>query len=185
LGVPVSAQPQTIIRLQKDVAPMTDVSALGRTNRLHQILSAYSYRDDTTVPPFPDDQPILVFDGKCVLCSATVKFVLAHDRPRRVRFVVAQSPLGAALYRHFGLKSEDYDTNIVLENGVALTKSESSIRIFELVSSPWSLLTVLRLLPRFVREPLYEVVARNRLRWFGERETCYLPNEADRARFLG
>ena len=92
--VPVSAQPQTIIRLQKDVAPMTDVSALGRTNRLHQILSAYSYRDDTTVPPFPDDQPILVFDGKCVLCSATVKFVLAHDRPRRVRFVVAQSPLG-------------------------------------------------------------------------------------------
>ena len=130
-------------------------------------------------------EPILIFDGKCVLCSATVKFVLAHDRRRRVRFVVAQSPLGAALYRHFGLKSEHYDTNIVLENGVALTKSESSIRIFELVGSPWSLLTVLRLLPRFVREPLYEVVARNRLIWFGERETCYLPNEADRARFLG
>ena len=80
-------------------------------------LPVYSYRDDPSVPPFADDQPILVFDGKCVLCSATVQFIFAHDRERRVRFVVAQSPLGTALYRHFGLKSEDYETNIVLENG--------------------------------------------------------------------
>jgi predicted DCC family thiol-disulfide oxidoreductase YuxK len=146
---------------------------------------AHSYRDDPDIPPFTDDQPILVFDGKCVLCSATVQFVLDHDRERRVRFIVAQSPLGAALYRHLGLKHEDYETNILLENGRALTKSESSIRLFELVGLPWSLMSVFRLLPPFIRDRGYEVIARNRLKWFGARETCYAPDAAERARFLG
>jgi predicted DCC family thiol-disulfide oxidoreductase YuxK len=147
-------------------------------------LEPYSYRADTNVPAFADDQPILVFDGECVLCSATVKFVFAHDHARRVRFIVAQTPLGAALYRHFGLKSQDYETNILLENGRALTKSESSIRLFELVGPPWSLLAVFRILPVPLRDWLYERIARNRLRWFGRRETCYLPDAADRERFL-
>ena len=147
--------------------------------------ATHSYRDDPAVPPFPDDQPILIFDGHCVLCSATVRFIFTHDRRRRVRFVVAQSPLGAALYRHFGLKSGDYETNIVLENGRALTKSESSIRIFELVGLPWSLMTVLRVLPAAVRDRLYEFVARNRLKWFGATDACYVPDTADKARFLG
>ena len=148
-------------------------------------LPAYSYRDDPQVPAFPDDQPILVFDGKCLLCSATVQFIFAHERDRRLRFVIAQSPLGAALYRHFGLKSVDYETNILLENGKVLTKFESSIRIFELVGGPWSLMSVFRWLPAFARDPIYELIARNRLRWFGEKESCFLPAPADRARFLG
>lgn len=147
--------------------------------------TAYSYRDDPAVPSFPDDQPILIFDGKCVLCSATVRFIFTHDRQRRVRFIVAQNPLGAALYRHFGLESGDYETNILLENGRALMKSESSIRIFELVGPPWSLMAVLRLLPPFLRDRLYELIARNRLKWFGATDACYVPDAADRARFLG
>lgn len=148
-------------------------------------LPAYSYRNDPEVPEFVDDQPILVFDGKCMLCSATVQFIFAHERDRRLRFVVAQSPLGAALYRHFGLSSVDYDTNIVLENGKVLTKSESSIRIFEIVGGPWSLMSALRLLPAFIRDPVYELIARNRLRWIGAKETCFMPTATDRARFLG
>ena len=147
-------------------------------------LPAYSYRDDPDVPSFPDDQPILIFDGHCVLCSATVQFIFKHERRRRVRFIVAQSPLGAALYKHFGFKSLDYETNIVLENGRALTKSDSSIRILELVGPPWSLLTVFRLLPAFARDGVYEIVARNRLRWFGVKDACFVPGPDDRARFL-
>lgn len=144
----------------------------------------YSYRLDPEVPPFADDRPILVFDGECGLCSATVKFVLAHDRERRIRFIVAQTPLGAALYRHFGLKSPDYETNIVLENGRALTKSESSIRIFELVGPPWSLISAFRVLPRWLRDGIYERIARNRLKWFGKSSKCDVPDRADRGRFL-
>jgi predicted DCC family thiol-disulfide oxidoreductase YuxK len=150
-----------------------------------QNLPPYSYRDDPAVPAFADDQPILVFDGKCVLCSATVQLVFKHDRARRFRFIVAQSPLGAALYRHFGLKSEDYETNIVLENGRALTRSESSIRIFELVGGPWKLISALRVAPPFLRDAAYEIIAKNRLTWFGAKDSCYMPTPEERARFLG
>jgi len=143
-----------------------------------------SCRDDSAVPAFDGSQPILVFDGHCVLCSAAVQFVLKYDRQRRVRFIIAQSPLGAALYQHYSLQSQDYETNIVLENGRALTKSESSIRIFELVGLPWSLMSVFRLVPRFLRDRAYELIARNRLKWFGARQTCYLPSPEVSARFL-
>ena len=144
----------------------------------------YSYRADPDVPPFPDDRPIFVFDGVCVLCSGATRFLLNHDRRRRFRFVVAQSPLGAALYRHYGLQRQDYESNIILENGRARIKSDGSIRLFELVGFPWSLARVLRLVPAPWRDRLYELVARNRLRWFGRRETCYLPDAGVRARFL-
>ncbi|MEK1925368.1 MAG: DCC1-like thiol-disulfide oxidoreductase family protein, partial [Rhizobium giardinii] len=64
---------------------------------------AYSYRSDPAVPAFADDQSIIVFDGECIFCSGWVNFVLRHDKQGRYRFLTAQSPLGEALYRHYGL----------------------------------------------------------------------------------
>jgi predicted DCC family thiol-disulfide oxidoreductase YuxK len=145
---------------------------------------AFSYRRDPAVPPFPDDRPILVFDGHCVLCSRFVQFVLRHDRRRLFRLLAAQTPLGAALYRHFSLASQDYETNILIENGRAWVKSESSIRIVERLGFPWSLVAILRIMPLPMRDWLYEIVARNRLRWFGERTSCYLPDASVAERFI-
>jgi len=146
--------------------------------------SHYRYRTDPAVPAFPDDGPVLVFDGVCVLCSASTQFILAHDRERRFKFVVAQSPLGQALYRHFGLKSEDFETFILLENGAPLTKSDSAIRILELIGPPWSLMRFFRVAPRPLRDAVYDFVARHRYRWFGVRQQCFLPGAADRTRFI-
>jgi len=145
-------------------------------------LEPYSYRGDASVPTFPDDRPIFVFDGKCVLCSAAAQFVLRHDRKARFRLLRAQTPLGAAIYAHYGLDPKDYQTNLVLENGMVWLKSESSIRIFERLGFPWSLAAVARVLPWKLRDRLYDVVARNRFNWFGRRETCLvsMPKYADR-----
>jgi predicted DCC family thiol-disulfide oxidoreductase YuxK len=145
----------------------------------------YSWRDDPSVPDFADDRPILIFDGHCVLCSSFAQFILRHDRERRFRLMAAQTDLGAALYRHFGLNPTDYETNILLENGRVWLKSEGSIRIFERLGLPWSLMAVGRLLPSPIRDRLYEVIARNRLRWFGRRVTCYRPDPSQADRFLG
>ncbi len=145
---------------------------------------AFSYRSDPAVPSFPDDRPILIFDGNCVLCSSFVQFILRTDRKRRFRLLAAQTPIGAALYRHLGLNPMDYETNILLEDGRAWLKSEGSLRVFEQLGLPWSLMSVGRLLPRFVRDRLYEIVARNRLRWFGVRRTCYVPDPAWADRFI-
>ena len=150
-----------------------------------EALEAFSYRSDPAVPSFPDDRPILIFDGNCVLCSTFVQFILRTDKERRFRLLSAQSLLGTALYGHFGLASVDYETNILLEDGHAWLKSEGSIRVFERLGFPWSLMSIGRLLPRPIRDWLYERIARNRLRWFGVRETCYLPDPSQADRFLG
>lgn len=144
----------------------------------------FSYRSDPDVPPFLDDKPVVVFDGRCVLCSRFAQFILRCDRQRRFRLMAAQTPTGLALYRHFGLDPIDYQTNILLEAGRPWLKSEGSIRIFEGLGFPWSLMAVGRLLPRAVRDGLYDLVARNRLRWFGVREVCYAPDAANADRFI-
>ncbi len=147
--------------------------------------AAYSYRNDSAVPGFDDSHPIIVFDGECIFCSGWVNFVLRHDRTRRFRFLTAQSPLGAALYRHYGLDTRDYETNILIEDGRAFFKSEGSIRMAAGLGYPWRLATLLRILPRRFRDALYELVARNRYRIAGRRDRCFVPTADHRSRFLG
>ena len=144
----------------------------------------HSYRGDTAVPPFPDDHPIIVFDGYCALCSGWAQFVLRHDRAGKYRLLPAQSALGRALYIHYGLHPDDYETNILIEDGVAWFKSEGSIRMAEGLGFPWSLAAMFRILPMAWRDWLYEFIARNRLRFFGKRESCYRPSADIRHRFL-
>jgi predicted DCC family thiol-disulfide oxidoreductase YuxK len=146
---------------------------------------SFSYRSDPAVPKFPDDRPIIIFDGYCALCSGWAKFVLRHDAKGVYRLLPAQSPLGRALYIHYGLDPEDYETNILLRDGVAWFKSEGSIRMAEGLGRPWSLLGgAFRILPRPIRDRLYELIARNRLRFFGKRETCFMSDGNYQGRFL-
>ena len=144
----------------------------------------YSYRDDPAVPRFPDDRPIIIFDGYCALCSGWAQFVLRHDPHGRYRLLAAQSPLGHALYVHYGLNPQDYETNILIADGLAWFKSEGSIRMAEGLGLPWSLAAVFRVLPLALRDRLYAALARNRLRLFGKRETCFLPDPSYAERFL-
>ena len=143
----------------------------------------YSYRTDPAVPAFDDGAPIIVFDGHCALCSGWVDFVLARDGGR-FRFLPAQSPLGEALYAHYGFKSGDYDTNILIEQGRARIKSDGTLAMFVGLGWPWRAMGVFRIIPRAVRDWGYQIIARNRLRWFGRRETCRLPTPNEAARFL-
>jgi predicted DCC family thiol-disulfide oxidoreductase YuxK len=136
------------------------------------------------VPAFPDDRPIFIFDAHCVLCSRWVDLVLRYDRAKRYRLLPAQSALGRALYVHCGLDPENFETNILLIDGMALIKSEGSIRLAVGLGLPWSLAGILRVLPRRLADALYEWVARNRFRMFGRREVCYLPRAIDRDRFI-
>lgn len=144
----------------------------------------YGYRDDPAVPAFPDDGPVIIFDGECIFCSGWVGFVLRHDHKGRYRFITAQSALGEALYRHYGLDGRDYETNILIEDGLAYFKSEGSLRMAAGLGLPWSLAAVLRIVPRFLRDPLYELVARNRYRIAGRRTACFVPTAEHRARFI-
>ncbi len=136
------------------------------------------------MPTFPDDKPIIIFDGHCALCSSFARFILRNDKHATFRLLPAQTPLGTALYSHYGLDPVDYKTNILLQNGEAYFKSDGSIRMFQILGLPWSLVTVFRVLPTSFRDFAYSIIARNRLKWFGRREVCFLSEPAHADRFL-
>jgi predicted DCC family thiol-disulfide oxidoreductase YuxK len=149
------------------------------------MMRPYSYRDDPAVPVFADDKPAVIFDGLCALCSHSAAFVLRHDANATFRLLPAQSSLGAALYRHFGLDPQDYETMILLRHGVAHFKSEAAIRIAQGLGFPWSIAVIFRIVPLGLRDRLYAWIARNRFRWFGRRDTCYMPDSRFAGRMLG
>lgn len=147
-------------------------------------MEPYAYRRDTAVPAFDDTLPIIIFDGKCVLCSSFAAFVIKRDTRKRLRLLAAHTPLGEALYHHFDLRYGDFDTYVLLEAGRIRVKSDAALRIFALLGVPWSLLVLGRALPRSWRDGVYDFVARRRVAWFGVRETCYAPDAADAGRFV-
>jgi len=144
----------------------------------------FSYRDDPDVPSFPDDKPVIIFDGVCIMCSAFARFILRRDRAARYRLLPAQTDLGRALYNHYGLDPVNFETNVLIEDGMAYFKSTGSIRILTGLGLPWSLAAALSVVPAPWRDSAYERIARNRYRWFGRRATCIVPTEAEKARFL-
>ena len=146
---------------------------------------AYGYRRDSRVPSFSDDHPIVVYDGYCAFCSGWAKFLLRHDRKEKFRLLAAQSALGHAIYEHYALDPEDYETNILIADGMAFFKSEACLRMAEGLGFPWSLAAVFRIFPLKMRDACYEFIARNRMRFFGRNASCFLPSEDDKNRFLG
>ena len=146
--------------------------------------SPYQYRADPAVPPFADERPIVIFDGKCVLCSSFAQFILQQDRHARFRLLAAQTEPGSALYRHFDLDPVDYQTHILLQDGKAYFRSEATMRILAGLGMPWRLPAMCGQNPPPFRDAVYDMVARNRLRWFGAREQCLLPDPSQADRFL-
>lgn len=142
----------------------------------------YSYRKDRAIPSFSDEGPIFIFDGQCVFCSGWVKFAL--NKSGKYRFMTAQSQVGSALYRHYGLDDRDFKTNLFLQDGWAYLRAEGTIRFVAGLGFPWTICHVLRLIPRTWADGIYEFVARNRYRLAGETTTCFVPTPDERDRFV-
>ncbi len=131
-----------------------------------------------------DAQHVVVFDGLCNLCSGGVRFILAHEPDHVIRFAAAQSPSGQALLRKHGFDPRDLATFVFIEDGVVHVRSDAALEVARHLRLPWRMLRVLRLVPRRLRDSIYDLVARKRYRWFGKRETCILPTSELRSRFV-
>jgi len=130
------------------------------------------------------EAPVIVFDGVCALCSRWVRFLLRFDRAGRYRFAAMQGAHGRRLLSAHGLDPDDPMSFLLLEDGRALTDSDAILRVLAGLGGPWRLATSARLLPRRWRDAAYRALARNRYRWFGRHDACYLPTPAQAARFL-
>ncbi len=132
-----------------------------------------------------NDGPILVFDGVCMLCSRSVQFVLRHDHAKRFRFATTQSPAGAQLMASNGLDASQPASVLLFDGQRAYTESAAMIRVLRSFGGAWSALAATAwLMPRPLRDAVYRAVAKRRYRWFGQRETCYLPDPSEADRFL-
>ena len=126
----------------------------------------------------------VVFDTRCVLCSRWVQFLLRHEADDRLRFVGAWSPTGLDLAARHGLDEQDLQrTYLVVQDGVGLTRSDAGLALLMHLKVPWRWLRLLRIVPRPIRDVAYDMVARNRYRWFGTTETCLIPGQDTRHRF--
>jgi len=128
--------------------------------------------------------PVVLFDGTCNLCNASVEFVLRRDRAARFRFAALQSNAAAELLAAAGWRGPRPDSVAVVEGGRVLWKSSAALAIARGLRWPWPALTVFALVPRPLRDLVYDFVARRRLCWFGRRETCMVPTKELRGRFL-
>ena len=130
-------------------------------------------------------QPLYFFDGYCVLCSGFVQFCFAHDGDGRLNFASAQSPLGQRVIEALGLPGNTLDRTILLiEDNEVFSQSTAVLHSLRHLRGWPRWLMPLRVVPCFIRDPIYDLIARNRYKWFGQRSTCFVPTPQTRDRFI-
>jgi predicted DCC family thiol-disulfide oxidoreductase YuxK len=131
-----------------------------------------------------NDSPVILFDGVCNLCNTAVQFVIERDPTAIFRFAALQSDFGQAILAKNAVNTEGGDTMILVENGQVYDRSTAALRVAKRLSGGIQLLSIFLIVPKPIRDFFYKIIARNRYRWFGKQETCWLPTKELKARFL-
>ncbi len=131
------------------------------------------------------DKIALLFDGVCNLCNDTVRFVIKRDKHNKFVFAALQSEVGQKLLKKFNLSRDDFDSFVLIENGKCFRKSTATLKIAKGLGGSWKVLYVLMLVPEFLRDFFYSIVAKNRYRIFGKKEECMIPTPELKEKFLG
>jgi predicted DCC family thiol-disulfide oxidoreductase YuxK len=123
------------------------------------------------------DRPILYFDGVCNLCNSFVQFVIRHDKQKRFMFASLQSEAGARALADMQQKNNKAipDSMVLYYNGKYYVKSSAALQAARLLGGVLSLSSVFMVVPAFIRNPVYDLIARNRYKWFGKQDSCMMP----------
>lgn len=133
----------------------------------------------------PKDKKIILFDGVCNLCDATVQKVIKADKKDTFRFVALQSDLGKEIINYIGIDTEKTDSIILYEPGIAYhIKAEAAIEIAKTIGGVYSLLGIFSVFPNWLKDIGYDFVAKNRYKWYGKKESCMIPTPEIKAKFL-
>ncbi|MBP6431922.1 MAG: thiol-disulfide oxidoreductase DCC family protein [Ferruginibacter sp.] len=131
-----------------------------------------------------DNQPTILFDGVCNFCNSAVNFVIKRDKKGVIKFAPLQSNAGLQLLQQYNLPTNDMKSFVFIDGGVAYTQSTAAIKVCKYLNGAWSLCKIFIIVPKFIRDGLYNWVAKNRYKWFGQKETCMIPTPEVKARFL-
>ena len=126
---------------------------------------------------------IILFDGVCNFCNASINFVIDHDTARRFRFASLQSDIGQQILTENRRSVSDFDTVLLVREGKLYEKSTAALEIARYLRG-WSWLYSFRVIPRFIRDVFYNLIAKNRYRIFGKSESCRIPTAEERSLFI-
>lgn len=132
----------------------------------------------------PSHKSILLFDGECNLCEASVLFVLKHEKKPHLYFCPLQSSTGGELLKQHAIDSKTIGSVVLIEHNKAYTKSTAALRVLKYLKIPYSLGYVFIIIPSPIRDYLYDWIAKNRYKWFGKKDSCIVPNDELLKRFL-
>ncbi|MBL0254670.1 MAG: thiol-disulfide oxidoreductase DCC family protein [Chitinophagaceae bacterium] len=128
--------------------------------------------------------PIILFDGICNLCNRSIQFVIKHDKEKVYRFAAFQSKAGQKLLQQYNLPLKQYSSFLLIENNKAYSQSTAALKVAKNLSGLVKLAVVFNIVPAGIRNIVYNFVARNRYQWFGKKESCMVPTQDLKARFL-
>ncbi|WP_405224337.1 thiol-disulfide oxidoreductase DCC family protein [Dokdonia sp. Asnod1-B02] len=130
------------------------------------------------------NKKIILFDGVCNLCNGAITFIIQRDKNDVFRYAPLQSEVGKNLAKKHEIDLDKVDSIILVTDQSAVAKSTAALRIAKQLSGGWPLLTVFLILPRFLRNAVYDFIARNRYKWFGKKDACMIPTPELKSKFL-
>lgn len=138
---------------------------------------------DTTIAQAQEEKVIL-FDGVCNLCNASVNFVIDRDPDMQFRFASLQSDFGQEKLKALGKRTDEYSSIVLMDGDRVYERSTAALRVARRLKGAWPLLYAFIVIPPFIRNFVYDFIAKNRYRWFGQEDACRLPSPELKARFL-
>jgi predicted DCC family thiol-disulfide oxidoreductase YuxK len=128
--------------------------------------------------------PIILFDGVCNLCSSSVKYIIKRDKQKIFRFASLQSDVGQHLLGKHNLSTTALDSFVLIQDGNVYTKSTGALKVARQLTGPTKFLYSFIILPAFIRDAVYTFIGNNRYKWFGKKETCWIPTPELKSKFL-
>ncbi len=127
---------------------------------------------------------IILFDGVCNLCNGGVQFVIKRDNKNQFLFASLQSPEGIEILKEYNLPSNKMNSFFLAENGKVYDKSTAALRVLKKLKGLWRLSYIFIIVPKFIRDSIYNWIAKHRYQWFGRKDECMIPTPELKAKFL-
>ena len=133
----------------------------------------------------PNDKKLILFDGVCNLCNSSVQYVIKHDKNNVFLFTALQSEVGQNIVKHYNIDTSRVDSILLYTPGKGIQyKSTAALKVASQLGFPINLLTIFLIVPKVIRNWVYDFIAKNRYKWFGKKDACMIPTPELKSKFL-